>query len=98
MKITSSHNTTAEAARAAVEDQVPRLMERFGSSVSDPTWGWRGNVMEFAFTAVGASFRGSLEITDTNVVLEVNVPLSFRLFQGTIEAEARKWCDELFGA
>ena len=97
MRVTSSHNTTAESARAAVEGQVPQLMERFGGSVSDPTWGWHGNVMEFAYMAVGSRFRGTLEITDTEVVLDINVPLRFRLFQGTIEAEARNWCNQVFG-
>ena len=97
MRITSTHNTTAESARAAVEGQMPRLMERFGSIVTDPTWGWRGNVMEFAFMAVGSRFQGTLEMNDTELVLDIGVPLRFRLFQGIIEAEARKWCDEVFG-
>ena len=96
MRVTSSHNTTAESARAAVEGQVPQLMERFGGSVSDPTWGWHGNVMEFAFRAVGSRFQGTLEITDTELVLDISVPLRFRLFQGKIETEARKWCDGIF--
>ena len=97
MKITTNHNTTAESARATVEDQVPELMKRFGSSVTDPSYDWNGNVMEFRFRAVGADFRGKLEIREHDLVLAVSVPLRFRLFQGAIENEARKWCREVFG-
>jgi hypothetical protein len=97
MKITFSHNSTAEDARTTVVDQVPELMKRVGSSVSNSSYDWDGNVMEFSFRAAAADFRGTLEIKEREIVLVFNVPLRFRLFQGTIEAEARKWCREVFG-
>ncbi len=96
MKITTSHNTTAESAKKIVDEQVPGLMNRFGSQVSNPSYAWNGDVMEFRFDAMGAGFRGTLEITQSDLVLNVNVPLRFRLFQGMIEDEARRWCRDVF--
>ena len=76
---------------------MPRLVARIGQSVSNPTYRWQEDTLEFAFRAVGADLRGTLEVTDTALVIDVNIPFPFKLFEGKIKSEAQVWCDEIFG-
>ena len=97
MDVSADHGATKEEARHTVERELPRLLQRFGGHVSNVRHAWRGDTLEFSFSAVGADIEGSLHVTDRNVTVEVGVPLRFRLFQGRIEKEAREWCDRVFG-
>ena len=97
MEVSADHGVTKEEARHTVYRELPRLLQRFGGQVSNVRHAWRGDTLEFSFSAAGADIRGSLHVTDRNVAVEVGVPLRFRLFQGMIEKEARAWCDRSFG-
>jgi len=98
MRIATRHHTSKESARETVEGQVPGLIARFGQSVSDPTYQWRGDTLEFAFRAIGTDLAGTLEVTDTELVLDISVPFRFKLFEGKIKSEAQAWCDQIFDA
>lgn len=98
MRVATRHHTSKRSARETVEGQLPGLVARFGQSVSDPTYRWQGDTLEFAFRAVGADLTGTLEVTDTELLLDVNVPFRFMLFEGKIKSEAQAWCDQIFGA
>ncbi len=46
---------------------------------------WQGNVLSFAFTAQGKSISGTATVGDNEIDLYAKLPLSLRLFEGTIE-------------
>ena len=98
MRVATRHNTSKRSARETVEGQLQGLLTRFGQSVSDPTYRWKDDTLEFAFRAFGAELTGTLEVTDTELVLDVNVPFQFKLFEGKIRSEAQAWCDQIFGS
>ena len=53
--------------------------------------------MQFSFRARGFSFRGTLEVTDAQFILDVGVPLLARPFQGRVETAIHEWVDDVFG-
>ena len=97
MKVTARHRTSKQLAKEIVESQVPRLVERFGQSVSNPTYRWQEDTLTFRFQAVGADLKGTLEVTETELVLDMSIPFRFKLFEGNIKSKAKVWCDEIFG-
>ena len=97
MKVVRTHGTTIEIAKNGVEGLLPSLIQQHGSSVTNSTCNWRGDVMEFAFRARGLDFKGTLHVTDSAVILDIDLPFLARMFESQIrsavEAEFdRIWC------
>ncbi len=93
MKITREHDMTREKARTTVESLIPDLIDSFGQQVSDPRWDWRGDVMTFSFTAMGLGIEGTLEVSDSTLVLDVKLPLLARAFEGKLVSVAEREID-----
>ena len=79
-----------------VDALLPQLLREFGSEVSDVHHHWLDSTMEFSFRARGMHLKGTLEVTDRAVTLDMGIPLPFRLFQGRIEAVVREKLAEYF--
>ena len=94
MRIVRKHNVTQDAAKEWVETQLPDLLSRFGDSISNVQHTWRDDVMDFSFRARGFAISGTLEVTDTELSLDMSVPFLARPFQGRIEGEIDRWLDE----
>lgn len=46
---------------------------------------WEGDTLHFAATLQGKKITGSLEITNTGLIVDAKLPLMWRLFEGRIE-------------
>ena len=77
-----------------VEGLLPALTEQFGGSVSNPSSTWQGDVLSFSFRARGFDIKGTLEITDTDAVLDVTLPFAARLFEGSIRSSVERELDQ----
>ena len=79
-----------------VDALLPQLLGEFGSEVSDVHHHWLDSTMEFSFRARGFHLRGTLEVTDRAVTLDMGIPLLLRPLQGRIEAVMREKLAEYF--
>ena len=50
--------------------------------------------MDYSFQARGFNISGTLEVADTELILDMGIPFLARPFQGRIEAEINRWLDE----
>ena len=83
---------TLETARLWVEKILPVLMKMYGGAVSDPTYGWRDDVMEFSGRVHIVNLKGTLRVTDTELVLDVDgIPF---FIEGKAKGEAERFFDE----
>lgn len=46
---------------------------------------WEGTTLHFAATLQGKKITGTVEITDSEMVIDAKLPLMWRLFEGRIE-------------
>ena len=72
MRIVHSHQTTRQAAKDTVKSLLPELMSRFGDSVSDSKVDWHNDTARFSGRVFVANIKGTLEVTDTELVLDVD--------------------------
>ncbi len=79
-----------------VDALLPQLLGEFGSEVSDVHHHWLDSTMEFSFRARGFHLRGTLEVTDSAVTLDMGIPLLLRPLQGRIESDVREKLAEYF--
>ena len=97
MKIARDHGMTRQEARDAVDTLLPTLMQRHRDSVSDARSSWRSDVLSFSFKARGFDIKGSLEVTDTRVILDARLPFLARPFEGAIRSNVERELDRILG-
>lgn len=94
MHIAVPHRTTKTAARAQLELRLGQLLGKFSQQASDLHHEWDGDTLRFRGKARGLSIEGTVEVTDTEVLIEGKLPLLARAFEGkikqTVELEAEK--------
>ena len=98
MKITKRHNLTKQAAKDKLERALPGLTIRFGDSASELKHTWEGDTARFSFRARGFEVTAELVVSDTDVVLDVRLPLAARLFEGTIRPNVEQELENILNA
>ena len=92
MKIIVPHNTTREEARKIVDSRLGELLAQYGHYASDSQMTWSGDRLDFSGKARGFSANGTIEITDTEVIIDGKLPLIAKPFEprikSTVEREA----------
>src|SRR5688572_4550767 len=96
MRIAVPHRTTKEKARRRVEEKMADLQRSFGHYASDMEKHWTGDVMTFAFRAKGISGKGTLELTDTEIIIDGKLPLIAKPFESRIKSTVEKETEEMF--
>ena len=94
MKVVKAHNMTKEAARSKVDSAFPNLMAGFDETVSDVTYSWQDDLMAFSFHARGFDFKGTLNVTDSELAIDLDIPLMLRAFQGLVRERMEEGLDE----
>ncbi|MEA2166214.1 MAG: hypothetical protein QOK37_4341 [Thermoanaerobaculia bacterium] len=92
MHIVIPHHTNKASARNKIEARLQELLSQHGHYMTDLTQHWEGDRLVFSGTAKGFKASGSVEVTDTEIVVDGKLPLIARPFESriksTIETEA----------
>ena len=92
MRVTVPHNTNRENARQKVAARVQHLLSQYGGYLSDVDHRWHGDTLVFSGSARGFKTNGTLEVTDSEVIIDGKLPLIAKPFESriksTIEREA----------
>lgn len=92
MRVTVPHNTTKAEAKQKVEKRLDDLQRQYGHYASDIQKNWNGDRLDFEVKARGFTGKGTVEITDSEVIIDGKLPLIARPFEprikSTLEQEA----------
>lgn len=92
MKITVPHNTDKQTARQKIDARLQELLATYGHYLTDIEHRWEGDRLFWAGKAKGLKAAGTVDITDSEVIVEGKVPLLAKPFEprikNTIEREA----------
>lgn len=93
MKHSVSHDLGRETARKAAAAAFDSYMARFGKY--DPRATWSGDRADISFTTKGMTLKGTLEVKDRSIDMDLDVPFFLRPFKdialGAIEREIGSW-------
>ena len=95
MRIVRRHNMTRQAAKDTVDGLLPRLIQEHGDSLSSPNGAWSGDVFIFSFKARGFGIKGSLEVTDNEVIIDAQLPFLARPFEGVVRSTVERELDRI---
>lgn len=59
---------------------------------------WQGDTLSFAVTVQGKEITGTLEVTESDFVLDAKLPLLWRMFEGRIQKEVAKQVEQMRAA
>jgi len=78
-----SHQLPKEEAKKRAEDLAKAMQQRF-----DLDWRWEGDRIVFdAPRGAAKGTRGSVEVGDSDVRVQIDLPLLLRMMKGTVEAK-----------
>ncbi len=92
IEISEQHDLGADEASARVRNLVQQMRVRYGDKMSDVDEWWSGHGGGLSFKIMGAQVKGETDVSDRDVRVRVNVPLTAMMFRGAIETAVR---DEL---
>ena len=97
MRIAVPHNTTRDKARKIVEQKMKSLQSQYGHYASDVNHNWQGDTLHFDFKAKGGiSGKGTLEITDSDVIIDGKLPLIAKPFESRIRSTIEREAGQMF--
>jgi putative polyhydroxyalkanoic acid system protein len=88
------HRLGKDEAKLRLQGGAERLRSQFGGQVAQVHETWTGHHADFAFSAMGQSITGRMDVEDAAIKLSVDVPWMLAMIadkiRGKIEQEGRK--------
>jgi putative polyhydroxyalkanoic acid system protein len=96
MRITLPHNTSKENARRILEKKLDELQSQYSGHVNDVDKSWSGDVLAFQVKAKGFTGKGTVEVTDAEIILDGKLPLLAKPFEPRIKSAVEQEAAQLF--
>jgi len=97
MHIEFSHGLSQSKARAKINQALNQSRAQIMTQAKILEERWAGDTLHFVVEIQGKKVTGSLDITESNYVLDATLPLMWRLFERKIENEIKKQMEHLPG-
>jgi putative polyhydroxyalkanoate system protein len=98
VRIAVPHNTTRDKARKIIEQKMKTLEGQYGHYANDVEHQWQGDTLHFAFKAKGIHGKGTVEITDSDMIIDGKLPLIAKPFESRIKSTVEREAEEMFRA
>lgn len=97
MRVSFAHGSDDRArVREQIESAIPKLLAEAGGRAEAVEYAWEGDTLRFSFRALGRSLRGSAAVTDTEIVVDMGLPLVARPFEGRVKSHILEVLREVF--
>ena len=92
MRIAVPHKTDKVTARQKIEERLHQVLATYGGYLSEAEHYWEGDRLFFSGKAKGMKANGTVDITESEVIIDGKLPLLAKPFEprikNTIEREA----------
>ena len=96
MRIAVPHHTTKASARSRVEEKLSALLAQFGGRADELQHDWSGDTLTFKGKAKGFSVSGTVEITETEIIIDGKLPFMAIPFEPKIREAVKREADAMF--
>ena len=97
MRVTVPHNTDKATARRIVDARLQQLLGQYGSYLGEIDQRWEGDRLVFSGSARGFKANGTVDITDTEVIIDGKLPLIARPFESRVKSTIEREAASMFG-
>jgi hypothetical protein len=96
MRIVIPHHTDKANARRIIEARLQDLLGQHGHFLTDINHQWEGDRLVFSGTAKGFKASGSIEITDSEAIIDGKLPLIAKPFESRIKSTIEREAESMF--
>lgn len=96
MKLTIPHNSDRETVRRKIEMRLQALMGQYTQYLNDVEHHWEGDRLLLKGSAKGFKAHGSVEVTDSEVIIDGKLPLIAKPFEPRIKNTIEKEAESMF--
>ncbi|MGW8256504.1 MAG: polyhydroxyalkanoic acid system family protein, partial [Thermoguttaceae bacterium] len=89
------HKLGREEVLRRIKDKFAEVHNQYGEMVNNFQENWVDHTHSFSFQAMGMAVSGSVQVEDSLVKLNADLPFAAMLFKGTIEQRIREEMDSL---
>jgi Putative polyhydroxyalkanoic acid system protein (PHA_gran_rgn) len=97
MHIAVPHHTDRETAKQRVKQRLDQLLAQYQHYLSDHDSRWEGDTMYFSGSARGFKATGTVDVTDSEVIIDGKLPLIAKPFEPRIKNTIEKEANAMFG-
>ncbi len=97
MRVTVPHRTDKETARRLINERIANLFGQYGHYLSESSHQWDGDRLAFSGNAKGIKTSGTVEVTDSEVIVDGKVPLMAKPFESRIKSTLERELESMFG-
>ena len=96
VKISIEHNTTKEKAKKILEARLKSAERQYGHMATDFDYEWHGYTLHLAAKAKGFHLKGTVEVTETDVIVDGKLPLLAKPFESRIRHTVEREAESIF--
>jgi hypothetical protein len=96
MKIVVPHHTDKETAKRKLNERIGELFGQYGHYLSGSSHAWEGDRLVFSGSARGFKANGSVEVTDSEVIIDGKLPLIAKPFEPRIKSTVQREAETMF--
>ena len=100
MRVSYEHHSTPAEVRSQIDAAIIHSLaptSPLARYIKDVKYEWTGDKVAFSLRAIGSAIRGSAEITDTEVIVDVGLPLMLRPFEEKAKSRILRLLGETVG-
>ena len=97
MRVTVPHFSDKETAKRKINERLGQAMAQYGHYLSDSTHTWDGDRLSFAGSAKGFKASGTIEVTDSEVIIDAKLPLIAKPFEPRVKHTIEREAEGMFG-
>lgn len=98
MHIQVPHKKLKSEAKQKIKDAIEEARPHMVGQAEIKKEEWSGDVLSFAVLVQGKEITGTLEVTESDFVLDAKLPLLWRMFEGRIQKEVAKQVEQMRSA
>ena len=96
MRIAVPHHPDRATARKKIEEKRQQALATYGHYLSDHDHRWEGDRLFFSGKAKGMKADGTVEITDSEVIIDGKLPLLAKPFEPRITSQIEREAAAMF--
>lgn len=97
IKITVPHIHGQQHASERLLGFMTQMKQQYKDQVSDLQETWEENRLNYSFRTFGMTVRGAVEVQESQVALNADLPFAAMMFKGKIEQEIRITLERVLG-
>jgi hypothetical protein len=97
MRIAVPHHTDKTSAKERIDERIDQLLTQYGHYLSGQDRRWEGDTLYFSGAARGFKANGTIDVTDSEVIIDGKLPLVAKPFEPRIRNTIEKEAKAMFG-